>query len=108
MHRMQLVTSAFERDETRASDGRRERRAMLDWIDRIRRAVNDEKRRLHFVEPAAPGISDLQAAVVRCAEVAAAPIVVAFDESSDLSLLESTRGACEDARILEHASDRLG
>ena len=70
------MTSAFERDEARASDRCCQLCAVLDWIDRIRRAVNDEKRRLHLVEPAAPSISDLQAAVVRCAQVTASPVVV--------------------------------
>ena len=39
---------------------------MLDGKDRIGGAMNDEKRRLHCVEPALPFIAAFQYEVVRC------------------------------------------
>ena len=40
--RVKLVTAAFQADELCTFDRLRERNAVLEWVHRIRRAVNHE------------------------------------------------------------------
>ena len=54
---VQLVAAPVEADQLRADDRLRQRNPVRDRVDRIGRAVNDQQRCVHLVQPASPRIS---------------------------------------------------
>jgi hypothetical protein len=105
---MQFVTAAFEEDEFRAWDRLRQRNAVFDRVNRIGRAVYDEKRRFYFMQPATPLLTYFQSGLVCFARITARSIKIPFDERSGLRLVERMCRAREHARVLDHVIDHLG
>jgi hypothetical protein len=60
--RVQFVTAILNADELRAPHCFRQRNAVVDRVNRIRCAVNDEKRCPHLMQPAPPFFSYFQRA----------------------------------------------
>src|SRR5690606_15381963 len=69
---VQFVSAPLDVQEFGTRYGLCERRTVLRRENRIGGAVNDEKRRFHFMKPALPCLADLEEdAVIGSAEIAA-------------------------------------
>jgi hypothetical protein len=53
----QFLAAAFDADELRAADRFRQRNAVVDRLNRVRCAVNDEKRCPYIMQPSPPFFS---------------------------------------------------